>query len=401
MPGLLDGVRVIDMTSVLMGPFATQILGDYGAEVIKVEGPSGDTTRKVPPMRHDNMGSTYLHLNRNKRSLVLDLKQPAALDAMLKLIATVDVFVSNVRPAALARLGLTPERLEAANPRLIVASLVGFGQDGPYAADPAYEDLIQGLTCVPSLVVAAGAHEPHYVPVSYNDRAVGLSAATAILAALLERERSGKGQSIEVPMFETMTQMVMGDHFCGLTFDPPEGPPGYQRTLNPERRPYPTKDGYVCVIIYTDRHWQSFADLIGRSKLLEEDERFTTITARTTHAQATYALIAEKMPERTTAEWLEALNGADIPATPLHTLDTIMDDPHLKAVNFFRRIEHPSEGAIYDMAVPAKFSRSETPVRRYAAGFGEHSREVLAEAGLDEAAIDDLIASQGAIAAHQ
>lgn len=393
MAALLDGVRIVDMTSVLMGPYATQILADYGADVIKVEAPAGDTTRQVPPMRNPGMGTIYLHLNRNKRSLVLDLKREGALDALLKLLETADVFVSNVRPRALARLGLDNEVLSRINPRLVVASLVGFGQDGPYAADPAYEDLIQALTTVPSLLVAAGSEQPHYVPVAYNDRGVGQSAAIAILAALLERERSGQGQQIEIPMFETMVQNVMGDHLGGLTFEPPLGPPGYQRTLNKERRPYPTQDGHVCVIIYTDKHWQRFGEMIGRPRLLEEDPRFRDLTSRTVHAAAVYALIGETMPQRTTAQWLAAFREADIPAAPLHTLDSIMDDPHLKATGFFRRIEHPSEGAIHEMAIPSKWSRSQPSIRRHAPRLGEQSREVLREAGLAEAEIEALIAS--------
>lgn len=398
---MLDGVRIVDMTSVLMGPYATQILADYGADVIKVEAPAGDTTRQVPPMRNPNMGTIYLHLNRNKRSLVLDLKNEAALDALLKLLKTADVFVSNVRPKALARLGLGGDVLNGINPRLIVASLVGFGQSGPYAADPAYEDLIQALTTIPSILVDAGSVQPHYVPVAYNDRSVGQSAAVAILAALFERERSGLGQRIEIPMFETMVQTVMGDHLGGLTFEPPLGPPGYQRTLNKERRPYQTKDSHVCVIIYTDKHWDRFGEMIGRPRLRDEDPRFKDITARTVHAQAVYSLIGETMPRRTTQEWLESFRMADIPAAPMHTLTSIMEDPHLKATDFFRQIEHPTEGSIYEMAIPSKWSRSEPSIRRHAPGLGEHSREVLHEAGLSDSQIDSLISSHAAVQASQ
>ncbi|MBD8561809.1 CoA transferase [Pseudomonas fluorescens] len=399
MAGLLDGVRIVDMTSVLMGPYATQILADYGADVIKVEAPSGDTTRQVPPMRNLGMGTIYLHLNRNKRSLVLDLKREGSIAALLKLLETADVFISNVRPKALARLGLDSEVLSRVNPRLIVTSLVGFGQDGPYAADPAYEDLIQALTTIPSLLVAAGSEQPHYVPVAYNDRSVGQSAAIAILAALLERERSGLGQQIEIPMFETMVQNVMGDHLGGLTFEPPLGPPGYQRTLNKERRPYPTKDGHVCVIIYTDKHWHRFGEMIGRPNLLDEDPHFKDLTSRTVYAEAVYTLIGETMPQRTTAQWLAAFREADIPAAALHTLDTIMDDPHLKATGFFRQIEHPTEGKIHEMAIPSKWSRSQPSIRRHAPQLGEHSREVLSEAGLSDAEVDALVFSRASVQA--
>ncbi len=399
MNGSLDGVRIIDMTSVLMGPYATQILGDYGAEIIKVESPTGDTTRQVPPMRNHNMGCTYLHLNRNKRSIVLDLKVKGGLDALLKLLKTADVFVSNVRPKALARLGLGSDIIAGLNPRLVVASLVGFGQSGPYATDPAYEDLIQGLTAVPSLLVEAGSERPHYVPVSYNDRSVGQSAAVTILAALLERERSGRGQEIEIPMFETMVQNVMGDHMGGLTFEPAIGPPGYRRQLNKERRPYETKDGYVCVIIYTNKHWEKFAEMIGRPGLLQEDPRFNDITARTVHAVEVYTLIGDAMKARTTEEWLSALKAADIPAARMNTLLSMMDDPHLKATGFFQQAEHPTEGAIYEMAVPSKWSRSKPSIRRHAPQLGEHSAEVLREAGFTQSEIEALIESGATVQA--
>lgn len=399
MAGSLDGVRIIDLTSVVMGPYTTQILGDYGADIIKVESPVGDTTRQVPPMRHPGMGSTFLQMNRNKRSVALDLKQPEALDALLALVKTADVFVSNIRPRALARLGLSPDTLLLLNPRLIVASLVGFGQDGPYAADPAYDDLIQGLTAVPAMLVDAGSQEPHYVPLSFNDRAVGLSAAVAILAALRHRDQTGEGQAIEVPMFETMVQATLGDHMGGLTFEPALGPPGYKRQLNPERRPYRTRDGYVCAVIYTDKHWKTFAEFIGRPALMQEDERFANLGARTVNAEAVYGLIREMMPTRTTGEWLAALREGDIPVAPMHTLDTIIDDPHLVATNFFRVSEHPSEGTIREMEVPTRWSATPPGPPRPAPRLGEHSVEVLCEAGVDLDAIDALLNSQAMVQA--
>lgn len=392
MNGPLTGVRIIDMTSVVMGPYATQILGDFGADVIKVESHSGDTTRQIPPMRNKDMGCLYLHANRNKRSLVLDLKDPEGLEAFMKLIESADVLTSNVRPRAMARLGITYERLKQVNPRLISVSMVGFGQKGPYAANPAYEDLIQGLTGVPAMLVDAGSEQPHYVPLSFNDRAVGLNAAIAILAALYRRERSGEGQAIEVPMFETMVQAIYGDHMGGLTFVPPLGPPGYKRQLNKDRRPYPTKDGYICIIVYTDKHWKTFSEIIGRPNLMEEDVRFRNITSRTEHASAAYALVGEAMPSRTTAEWLELLGNGDIPAAPLHTLDTIIEDPHLKATGFFKTVEHPSEGLIRQMAVPSQWSESQPNQLRPAPRLGENSVEVLLEAGLDQDFIEKLLA---------
>ena len=388
--GVLQGVRIVDLTSVVMGPLATQMLGDFGADVIKVESPEGDTTRRVGPMRSPLMGWVYLHLNRNKRSLVLDLKQTAARDALLRLARTSDVLVASVRPAALERLGITYAALSAANPRLIWVSLVGFGS-GPYAGRPVYEDLIQGLTSVPSLLVRAGSEEPHYVPVSFNDRMVGVQAALSITLALLHRERTGQGQQIEIPMFETMAQHVLGDHFGGNTFEPPMGPPGYLRTLNKQRRPYRTSDGHVCVIIYTDKHWRSFLDLVGKGDLYDSDARLQGIGARTVHANDLYGLIADHMHERSTGQWLADLDAADIPAAPMHTLDSVFDDPHLLATGTISSAEHPTEGPMREVRPPGQWSLTPPLIRSRAPRLGQHSADVLRDAGLSTEEIDRLI----------
>jgi crotonobetainyl-CoA:carnitine CoA-transferase CaiB-like acyl-CoA transferase len=391
MEGLLDGVRVLDLTIVVMGPFATQILGDFGADVIKIESPAGDTTRKIGPMRNENMGNAFLNLNRNKRSLAIDLKNPDGLAAVLKLAETADVLISNIRPKAMARLGLTYERLSEVNPRLIVAGLVGFDQSGPYAARPVYEDLIQGLTAVPSMLVASGAEHPIYVPMAFNDRAVGLYATSAILASLYRRERTGRGMELEIPMFETMVHGTLLEHMGGLTYEPPLGPPGYRRSLNKERRPYPTKDGYVCVVIYTDVHWRAFMSLIGQAERFETDPKLKDITARTEHAVEVHSLIADAMSTRTTDEWLKAFQDQDIPAAPLHTLETLVEDPHLGEIGFFDIVEHPSEGPLREMAVPGRWSESQPEIRRRAPRLGEHSVELLREAGLDAREIEHLL----------
>ena len=396
----LAGIRILDLTSVIMGPYATQILGDFGADIIKVESPSGDTTRGVTPMRHPRMGWVFLHMNRNKRSIVLDLKQPEGLEALLRLVQTADAVVSNVRPKALGRLGVTYEKLSAINPGIIYLSLIGFNEDGPYAGQPVYEDLIQGLTAVPNLLVAAGSPHPHYVPLSFNDRGVGLNAAIALLSAIVCRGRTGRGQQIEVPMFETMVQAALGDQMGGLTFEPPIGPAGYTRTLTPERRPYATKDGYVCVIIYTDKHWQSYLSLIGHAELFTTDPRLRTMGTRNDNAHELYALLSEAMLTRTTGEWIALLQRADIPATPLHTLDSLVADPHLAATGFFRTVEHPSEGKIREMAIPSRWSDAQPSVRRQAPLLGQHSVEILREVGLDEVRIAAMLES-GATAQAQ
>ena len=395
---VLDGIRIVDMTSVVMGPLATQLLGDFGADVIKLESPEGDTTRRVGPMRSPLMGWIYLHLNRNKRSLVLDLKQQAARDALVRLTQTSDVLVASVRPAALERLGITYAALSAHNPRLIWVSLVGFGS-GPYAGKPVYEDLVQGLTSVPSLLVRAGSQEPHYVPVSFNDRTVGVHAALSIALALLHRERSGRGQQIEIPMFETMVQHVLGDHFGGNTFEPPLGPPGYLRTLNTQRRPYRTRDGHVCVIIYTDKHWKSFLSLVGKDGMYETDARLHGIGARTEHANDLYGLIADQMPQRTTAQWLADLDAADIPAAPMHTLDSVFDDPHLVATGTLASAEHPTEGRIREIRPAGLWSLTPPTIRRRAPRLGQDSLQVLQDAGLSAHEVSRLVAEHATLVA--
>jgi len=393
MPKPLEGVKIVDLTSVVMGPYATQALGDMGADIIKVEAPSGDTTRMALPMRSKKMGWSYLGLNRSKRSIVLDLKQEDGLAALLEIVRGADVFISNIRPKAMARLGLGYEQLSAINPRLIVVSMVGFDENGPYAGNPVYEDLIQGLTAVPSILVDAGSSKPHFVPISFNDRAVGLHGAVSLLAALYWREQSGEGQHIQVPMFETMVPFSLGGHMGGMAFDPPLGPPGYKRTLTDQRGPYKTADGHICIIVYTDKQWREFLRLIGKGDWYESDPRFRDFGSRTEHSAELYPLIYGAMAERTTAEWLDILQDADIPATPLHTLESIFGDKHLEAIDYFKIEEHPSEGRLVTMSVAEKWSKTQPEVTSPPPLLGQQSVEILREAGLEQATIDRMIAS--------
>ena len=277
--GPLQGVKIIDMTSVLMGPYATQMLGDYGADVIKVESPEGDITRLIGPARDGDMGPLFLNCNRSKRSIVLDLKKPAGRDALLKLAASADVLVYNVRPQAMARLKLGYDDVAAVNPRLVYAGLFGFGQDGPYAAKPAYDDLLQGSSGLSHLIARANDGAPRYVPTALADRVVGLTAVGAILASIVHRDRTGKGQRVDVPMFETMASFVLGDHLGGLTYDPPLDQGGYPRHLAKDRRPYETADGFISVIVYNDKQWKNFFDAIDRDDL-RNDPRFATFHGR-------------------------------------------------------------------------------------------------------------------------
>jgi crotonobetainyl-CoA:carnitine CoA-transferase CaiB-like acyl-CoA transferase len=382
------------MTSILMGPYAAQLLGDMGADVIKVEAPVGDMVRDLGPMQNPRMGSLYLHVNRSKRGLVLDLKQPAGLEAVKKLLATADVLLYNVRPQAMARLGLGYDVVHKINPRLLYVGTFGFGQDGPYAAKPAFDDLIQGAIGLPSLIKQAGSDVPRYVPSNIVDRTVGLYAVTSLCAALFHREKTGRGQKIDIPMFETMISHLLSDHIGGQTFDPPNGPPGYPRLLASERRPYKTADGFVCAVIYSDKQWASFFKAIGRSEIFENDPRFLNLTVRTQHINDLQALAAKIFLERTTNAWLALLDQADIPTMPLHTLETIFEDPHLKAVNMFEWTEHPTEGRVRRVAVPTTWTDSQPTPGRPAPQLGEHSAEILKELGYSDAEISSLI-SQG------
>ncbi len=399
MTGPLSGVRVVDLSSMLMAPYATQILGDMGADVVKVEAPEGDAVRGIGPMRHPGMGAIFLGLNRSKRSIVLDLKQPDGLHALLDLVRGADVVIYNLRPRSMARLGLDYESLAATNPALVYVGLFGFGQDGPYAAKPAFDDLIQGAVAVPWLAHLADGREPAYSPTAIVDRGVALWAVGQITAALFHRSRTGRGQKIDVPMFEMMASFVLGDHLAGEAFEPPIGPAGYRRMLNPNRRPYPTRDGFVCAMIYTDRHWRSFFRAIGREQEFEHDPRYRSMTSRTEHIEALYAELAELLKTRTTAQWLQLFDEADVPAMPLHTLESLLDDEHLNAVGFFGVDDHPSEGRLRRMAYPSAWSETQPGSQRPVPRLGEHSVEVLREIGYDDQRIEALLRTGAAAAA--
>jgi crotonobetainyl-CoA:carnitine CoA-transferase CaiB-like acyl-CoA transferase len=361
---------------------------------VKVEPPEGDVMRYNAPLRTPGMGHIFMNANRNKRSAVLDLKTEAGRAACLAIARSTDVLVYNIRPQAMARLKLSYEDVRAVNPRLLYVGAFGYSQRGPYAAKAAYDDLIQGAVGLPWLFREAGGAAPRYLPAIVADRATGLQLANAVCAGLYWREKSGRGQRIDVPMFESLLPLVLGEHLAGETFIPPQGGLGYGRMLAHGRRPYETQDGYVCVLVYNDKQWRSFFALIGRPELLK-DPKYATQEARSRDYEGAYALVAEEMKKRTTAEWIAALEAADIPVQRMNSLADIVADPHLAATGYFREVEHPTEGRIRAMAVPSEWSESPPEYRRHAPRLGEHTREVLREAGLADAEIERMIA-QGA-----
>jgi crotonobetainyl-CoA:carnitine CoA-transferase CaiB-like acyl-CoA transferase len=397
-PGPLADIKIVDLTTVVLGPLATQILGDLGADVIKIEAPEGDIMRYAGPARHRDMGHIFLNLNRNKRSLCIDLKRPEATQVLLTLVRQADVLMHNMRPQAMARLGFAYEKLRDINPRLVYCSAHGYGQDGPLADRPAFDDIIQGASGFVALEEATGG-EARFVPTLVGDKTVGLTMVYAVMAALLQRERSGEGQAVEVPMLETMTAFLMAEHMGGLTFDPPLGSPGYSRMLAPDRRPHRTADGHICILPYTDRHWRDFFRVAGRPELAD-DPRLADAPTRSRYVAELYALIADCVRSNTTAYWLGKLKAADIPCGPVNPLAKLPEDEQLAAVDFFPICDHPSEGRIRTVRPPVRFGAADCALGRPAPRLGEHSREILREAGLGEAEIDDLVARQIAIAAE-
>lgn len=393
--GLLEGVKIVDLTSVVIGPLATQILADNGAEVIKVESPEGDIGRWLSGRgRSSDMGPKFLHLNRNKRSICLDLKQPAARQALLRLVAGADVMTWNIRPGSMARLGLSYQDVCQARPDIVYCGMFGFGQAGPYADLPAYDPIIQGSAGVAALNEMAFG-EPRFVPYVLADRTCGLIAVQMIAMALFHRERTGKGQAIEVPMFENMVTQVLTEQLYLRTFVPPLGPAGDPRLLNRFYAPSRTLDGYISLTANTNEQVFPLMEAMGHAGF-RHDPRFHSVAARFANVAEYFRLRAEGLQTRTTAFWLEVCRRHDIPAAPYHTLDTLMEDEHLKAVGLLREVEHPTEGRLIDIApanmVSSGARRDWLPAPR----LGEHTEAILADAGYSTAEIGALLASGAA-----
>jgi crotonobetainyl-CoA:carnitine CoA-transferase CaiB-like acyl-CoA transferase len=377
--GPLTGVRILDLTSVVLGPIATQILGDYGAEIIKIENLEGDLMRSNGVSLHRGMSSIFLAVNRNKRSLAVNLKTVEGVEVVKRLIPTMDIFIHNMRVNAIERLGLGYEAVAAINPDIVYCAAPGFGQSGPDRDKPAFDDIIQAACGIASLN-SVGREQPDYAPTLVADKTAGMAVVNAVLAALFHKTRTGRGQYVEVPMFETMVAFTLAEHLGGLTFDPAPAKAGYARLLSGGRRPAPTADGYIAILPYTGDHWAAFFNISGRPDLAQ---KFNVQDRQVRNKMITemYSALAEITRQRSTAEWVEICAELDIPVTPLYGIDDLIEHPHLKAVELFSSADHPTEGRIRFVQPPTRFSATPARVRFHAPLLGQHSEEVLREAG--------------------
>jgi len=392
--GPLSGVRILDLTSVVNGAYATQMLADQGADVIKLEDPGGDIMRRpgVPGGRNaEGLGPNFLVLNRNKRSIMLDLKQDKARAAVERIIATCDVFVASVRYDGLTRLGLSYEDVKAIKPDIVYAHAAGFGSDGPYAGLPAYDDLIQAASGMADLIPRTFGGEPAMLPTQAADKVSGLFMAQAISAALFHRERTGQGQFVEVPMLECVTSFVLVENLYGHAYQPPSDQWGYPRTLNPFRKPFATRDGHIGMLPYSDKHWALFFDIAGLAEEFAAHPEYARMEGRNANIRELYALVEKAAARRTTQEWVDLLRPHSIPVIALNRLEDLESDAHLKAVGFFEQLEHPQVGRYQLPKPPVKFSASPSSIRSHAPRLGEQTEEILAEAGLDPAEIAEIV----------
>ena len=394
----LDGIRVLEIASMIFGPLAGQYLGDMGADVIKLEPPEGDLTRAIGPRRSPRMGAFFMTSNRSKRSIVVDLKRPEGREILQRLVGKTDVLLHSMRTPAANRLGLAYQSLAKANPALVYCHVTGYGDDGPYGGRPAYDDIIQAASGLAMMQKVVGG-EPRFVPTIIADKISGVHAAYAIVLALMHRMRTGEGQQVDVAMFETMAAFNMMEHQWGHAFDPPIGPMGYAPVISAARRPYKTLDGYLALLPYSNAHWKRFFELAGEPQIMQ-DERFATFAARQKHFRAVWDEIERQVARKTNAQWIALLTPEDVPFSPVNDIQDLPDDPHLKAVNFWSIAEHSTEGNLLIPGNPLRMSASPPEVTRLPPNLGQHSAEILREYAYDDTSVAQLIAPGGACAAE-
>jgi crotonobetainyl-CoA:carnitine CoA-transferase CaiB-like acyl-CoA transferase len=384
----LSGIRILDLTAIVFGPYASQTLADYGAEIIKVEPPTGESTRFTGPAYEKGLSAIFLGVNRNKKSLCLDLKQPTAIAALLALVDQADVIMHSMRPQKMAALGLDAQTLLKRNPRLIYAGLYGFGEGGAYEGKPAYDDLIQGMSGVVDLMQRQ-SDQARYLPTIAADKTCALVAVQGIMAALFQRERTGLGQFIEIPMFETMTAYLLVEHFYGHHLADRQEPAGYPRALTKWRQPYKSTDGLISVMPYTDRHWQLFFKAAGYDNYAN-DPRFATIEARTENIAFVYETLGNIIETQTTAYWLGLCETNQIPAAAVNRLEDLENDPHLKSVGMFQDVDD-EWGNTYRFVRNPVTMQSSKVAPALAPRLGQHTEVILREAGLSDQTIAAMI----------
>ena len=388
MSGPLAGIRVLDLTINVLGPLAAQILGDMGADVIKIEAPGGDPMRHTGRSRHTGMASLFLNTNRNKRSIVLDLKRPDARTALLRLVESADVLIHSVRPSTAERLGMSYQAISAQNPRIVYACGPGYRSDGPNRERPAFDDVIQGESGVAAMM-ARSIGEPRYAPMILADKFCAHALASAIGMALFCRERTGVGQEVAVPMFETMLSFNLVEHLWTDFFGAEREDLGYTRMFSAHRRPYATRDGHICMLAVSDDQWRRVFEVIGRPELAS-DGRFAKLEARTHHIDALYAILAERLKDKTSAEWQRLLDAADLPNGRVNTFAAMANDPYLRETGFFRHYDHPSEGPMVTTEIATQFGRTPGSIRLVPPRLGEHTYGVLRELGYADADIETM-----------
>jgi len=390
----LKGIKIIDASSILMVPYCTRILADMGAEIIKVETLAGDNTRYIGPSINKGMAAVFLNINRNKKSLSIDLKSPDGRLIIYKLIKNSDIFVTNIRKASLKKLKLTHSDFIKINPKIITANAVGFSSRGPYAGLPAFDDTIQAISGM-AAYQEIYSDQPSYTSGATADKVTGLMLGMSILSALFKREKNGEGIELEVPMMETMVDFTLVEHLYGYNFLPPKAPPVYPRQSSPNRKPYKTLDGYIAVLPYSDDQWLRFFSITKKEKILK-DPKFSSLESRNQNIDELYKILSDELKMKNTNYWIKNLREQDIPATKVNFPKDLFEDEHLEKTKFFKVQDHPTEGKLLHPSFPVEFSQDETAESLHAPSLGENTKEILTDLGYSEFEIESFV-SKGTI----